>query len=234
MKTTRGRLARRVALVAAGVVVGGLAQVGCGSSAVTFATGVRVDQLLVRDLSVTVSTTGAVLTWTTRDSAPSQINYGLTTGLGNKVTGDSQPNQHKVELTGLTPDTTYYYQVYGDSTTFRLRTMGGKRQWIAFVSDRDAGQREVYLGYENIENLVRVSSGGGWNPALSVDGKHLAWTGPGAGGHTDIYTAQLDTNGVVHVRSEGRGPRGGTATVELRVEAPTCDAVRVAGWREGA
>ncbi len=188
----------RMLWLAGGLLVSSGAWLGCGGGdETTFTEGVRVDQILARDLAVTVAETTAVLGWVTRDVETSLVNYGLTGNLGTLVTGDNQPYQHRVELTGLTANTIYYFRVSGSDTTYAFRTMGGQRQRIAFVSDRADGRREVYLAYEYGENVTRVTTGGGHSPALSRDGTRLAWVGPGAGGRLDVWQATLDTAGVV-------------------------------------
>ncbi len=190
--------ARRACYLALGVTGAVMLANGCGTSGeASFALGVRVDQVLARDIDVTVTTTAARLTWVTRDTQPSRVSYGTTLGLGLVGTGVDQPTQHTVELTGLTADTLYYYLVAGSSTIYRFRTMGGTRQRIAFTSERNNGRREVYLAYEWCENTARVTTTGGDSPALSRDGTRLAWVATGAGGTKDIFAATLDTNGVV-------------------------------------
>lgn len=196
MGSLRWTLRRAGALTLA---LGGLAcwMLGCSDSQLTLTSGVRIDQLGARDLSVDVTDTGALFTWLTRDAGESQINYGTTTGLGTVVTVPPATTSHQIALTGLTPDTLYYFQLTGSGQTYRFRTTGGTRQRIAFVSDRSDNRQEVYICYENGENVVRVTDGGGTHPALSRDGTRLAFAAPGAGGLRDIFEVTLDTAGLV-------------------------------------
>lgn len=54
----------------------------------------------------------ATITWTTDRAASSQVNYGLTSTYGTaSPTDPSLVTSHSVSLTGLTPNTTYHYQV---------------------------------------------------------------------------------------------------------------------------
>ncbi len=173
-------------------------QLGCSSdSQFGLTSGVRIDQLGARDLSVEVTDTGALLTWLTRDAGESQVNFGTTTALGTLVANPVAATSHQVTLTGLTAGTLYYFQITGSGVTYRFRTNGGTRQRIAFVSDRADNRQEVYLAFENGENVVRVSTGGGTHPALSRDGTRLAYAAPGAGGLRDIFELTLDAAGPV-------------------------------------
>lgn len=61
--------------------------------------------------------TTATITWTTDTPATSQINYGPTNGYGSSTTLDStQVTSHSQAITGLTPSTTYHYQVVSSNS----------------------------------------------------------------------------------------------------------------------
>lgn len=57
----------------------------------------------------------ATVTWTTIEPATSQVWYGATTGLGNSTPlYSSLVLSHSVNLSGLNPDTTYYFKVVSE------------------------------------------------------------------------------------------------------------------------
>ena len=59
-----------------------------------------------------VTTNSATITWTTDQTASSQVEYGPTTSYGSATTEDTnQVTTHSVQLTGLTPGTVYHYRV---------------------------------------------------------------------------------------------------------------------------
>jgi hypothetical protein len=62
----------------------------------------------------------ANITWTTDIPSDSQVNYGTTTGLGSIVYNSSYVTSHFIRLEGLTPATTYYFEVI--STNFSIGT----------------------------------------------------------------------------------------------------------------
>jgi hypothetical protein len=66
----------------------------------------------INDVQAIPDDTSAVIKWTTLQPADSAVAYGLTTGfeLGTVSSPDST-NVHQLSLTGLTPATTYYFQV---------------------------------------------------------------------------------------------------------------------------
>ena len=61
--------------------------------------------------SGTPTTTSATITWTTDENATSVINYGPTVGYGSASSSAALVTSHSVTLTGLTPSTTYHFQV---------------------------------------------------------------------------------------------------------------------------
>ena len=63
-----------------------------------------------------ISSSSATISWTTTDSTDGCVRYGLTTSLGDTTCDTSADDWvHYVLLTGLTPDTTYYYEVKSDT-----------------------------------------------------------------------------------------------------------------------
>jgi formylglycine-generating enzyme required for sulfatase activity len=59
-----------------------------------------------------ITTKKATITWTTSRTADSKISYGTSTGSYNSVepSNSSQVSSHSIQLTGLSPGTTYYYK----------------------------------------------------------------------------------------------------------------------------
>jgi hypothetical protein len=59
-----------------------------------------------------------VVSWTTDTATNGSVDYGTTTSLGNTATdSESSTTTHYVTVTGLNPNTTYYFQVNSGSTT---------------------------------------------------------------------------------------------------------------------
>jgi len=58
------------------------------------------------------SDTAVTVTWVTNRAATSQVEYGATTAYGEETTETTTlASEHSVELTGLTPGSTYHYRV---------------------------------------------------------------------------------------------------------------------------
>ncbi|HEU0023995.1 MAG TPA: DUF4082 domain-containing protein [Thermoleophilaceae bacterium] len=53
----------------------------------------------------------ATVTWDTDEAATSRVEYGPTTALGSEVSDSARVTEHSMELTGLTPGTTYRFRV---------------------------------------------------------------------------------------------------------------------------
>ena len=73
--------------------------------------GAAVSPPQISNIQVTVTSSTATITWTTDKAANSKVNYGLTTAYGLTVSSSALVTSHSLILTGLTPSTTYHYQV---------------------------------------------------------------------------------------------------------------------------
>ncbi|HQQ62920.1 MAG TPA: metallophosphoesterase [Pseudomonadales bacterium] len=104
-----------------------------------------------------------IIKWRTDTASNSRVNFGLSSGtLTNQANNSMVTTEHEVHLTGLTPSTTYFYNV-GSSTTvwssgsdhfFKTQPAVGThpatRIWVIGDSGRGTQeQRDVYQGYKN-------------------------------------------------------------------------------------
>lgn len=62
--------------------------------------------------------TSMTITWTTNHPATTKVNYGLTEDYGNDVQSEEMVTEHKVVVTGLTANTTYYYEVMSQNRDY--------------------------------------------------------------------------------------------------------------------
>ncbi|MES9874801.1 MAG: S8 family serine peptidase [Candidatus Sedimenticola sp. 6PFRAG7] len=66
---------------------------------------------VLSNLAETVTINAAIITWTTNEAADSVVNYGLDANYGDSVFDTLPVTLHTLELTGLTANTEYHYQV---------------------------------------------------------------------------------------------------------------------------
>lgn len=67
----------------------------------------------ISGVTASPSTTGATITWNTNESTVGQVFYGTTTSYGSSSTLEVTPStSHSATLSGLTPSTTYHYQIH--------------------------------------------------------------------------------------------------------------------------
>lgn len=67
---------------------------------------------VIKNISASSETeTSTVITWTTNEPGNSQVEYGKTTEYDLTATSDELTITHSVNLSGLEPNTTYYYRV---------------------------------------------------------------------------------------------------------------------------
>jgi hypothetical protein len=115
-----------------------------------------------------ITSTTAVISWTTNEASNSQINYGTTTAYGSSTPLDSTlVTSHSEPLSGLTPGTVYHYQVvsqdsFGNQTksgdfTFTTQATCPCSIWASIatpkiVSDSDGGAVELGVKFRTDVN----------------------------------------------------------------------------------
>ncbi|HHE65003.1 MAG TPA: hypothetical protein ENL09_03170, partial [Bacteroidetes bacterium] len=77
----------------------------------TFTTGQDTTPPVISDISASVSTSTATITWETNELANSRVDYGTTTSYGNTVTSSDLTIDHVINLSGLESSTVYHYRV---------------------------------------------------------------------------------------------------------------------------
>ena len=121
-----------------------------------------------------LTSSSATITWTTADSTDGCVNYGLSTALGDTIC-DTKPNDdvHYVEITGLSVDTAYYFEVVSGGTTdnnggayytFRTAKVGSGIPYVIFGHVRLLDGISPAVG---AIVAVRVKSGGQLSGRLS-------------------------------------------------------------------
>jgi phosphodiesterase/alkaline phosphatase D-like protein len=73
-----------------------------------------------------VTSTTATINWTTNELSDTQVDFGTTSSYENSTTPNSSlVMSHSQTLTGLTPNTLYYYRVRSKDAANNLSTLGG-------------------------------------------------------------------------------------------------------------
>ncbi|MEW5959086.1 MAG: fibronectin type III domain-containing protein [Chloroflexota bacterium] len=96
--------------------------------------------------------TSLIILWTTRTGVTPVVRYATDTGYGQLATGTTRPtplntHMHRVELTGLQPNTRYYYKIYVDeedllpdqTLSFQTAPPPGSATPFSFIAFGDYG-----------------------------------------------------------------------------------------------
>jgi cysteine-rich repeat protein len=79
----------------------------------------------ISNIQVTnITATAARVTWTTNESSDSTVEYGLTVAYGSTKTVGTMVTAHQVDLTGLTPNSTYNFRVLSKDASNNQATSG--------------------------------------------------------------------------------------------------------------
>jgi len=110
-----------------------------------------------------ITSTSAVITWSTNEASSSVVEYGQTSGYGLTASGMGSATNHSVSLSSLSPSTSYYYRVVStDSSGNTVRSAGG-----TFTTGAESTSGEfVLMGtdpddapYANIDQVFVSSDG---------------------------------------------------------------------------
>ena len=85
-----------------------------GYNLVTSSSGVNQDitaPTISNVQATAITSNSATITWTTDENSNSVVNYGLTNAYGSNYSNTELLTSHSVNLTNLSPNTTYHYQV---------------------------------------------------------------------------------------------------------------------------
>jgi len=74
------------------------------------------------NIAVARSSESATITWTTNESSLSWVIYGASTAYGSEAKTSAYISSHSVALSGLSPETTYHYQLKSRDSTGNIGT----------------------------------------------------------------------------------------------------------------
>ena len=88
--------------------------VSCTGSLGTAITGVAdITPPSISDPEVSnITSTTATISWTTDEPSTTNVDYGTTVNLGSTISDPSMVTSHSITLTGLIPNTTYFFDIY--------------------------------------------------------------------------------------------------------------------------
>jgi chitodextrinase len=129
----------------------------------TFITSSVVDTTapVISSLSLgSISNTSAFITWTTNETADTQVEYGLTSSYGSQTTlNTSMATSHSQSLSGLTANTTYHYRVKSRDAAGNLVQSEDR----TFLTTADSQNNYDYtslanLAQELVEQISRIEA----------------------------------------------------------------------------
>jgi hypothetical protein len=141
--------------------------------------------------AVAITATTAVVKWTTSNTSDSEVNYGTSTLLGSTESDGSMVLNHYIPLTGLDPDTLYYYEVWSDG----VRSPADTDEYHYFITTKLPEEYSISLDHacgvcgelveagicgEIIEVTAIVAASGTY---------HICWDSRAEGSVVETFTA---------------------------------------------
>jgi hypothetical protein len=109
--------------------------------------------------SISVTATTASFTWTTDQPSSTVVLYGPTTSYGSSSSNPAFVTSHAVQLTGLTPATTYYCEIISTNSAGTSSTYTN----CTFTTLSSSGSSASYVGLD-------TTTQGTWTPSYGADG----------------------------------------------------------------
>jgi hypothetical protein len=138
-----------------------------------------------------VTASSATITWTTNKAADSQVAYGSTSQYGSLSQLDSTlVTSHRVQLSGLSPSTTYHYQARSADTPGNTGTSAD----LSFTTSAAGGVTPSLQIHADASEVAGVTNNSTITPAVappSLNGQVVV-----AGSGTVNFTGAQNGNGV--------------------------------------
>ena len=169
-----------------------------------------------------ITNTSATVTWTTDEVSDSVVNYGTDTTLGTMESDSTLVTTHSITLTGLTPETTYNYEVKSTDSSGNTATDDNNSVYYTFATIKSptppAGNKmhitDISMDYDTksagpnvftwaLATVTVVNSSGSPVSGAQVTGTWSNLT-------LDSDTATTGTDGKVTLRSDSVKMASGT------------------------
>jgi len=171
---------------------------------------------VISNINADKTSTGATITWTTDENATTIVKYGVSS-TDQQATVSGMRTSHSVTLTGLTPSTTYKYQIY--STDAAGNTATSTVRQFTTLADNTSGPIQLTLGVwksgslsaqgASLQYYVVVSSG-----AILT----ITLDGPSSGADFDLYVKK---GSAASTSSYDSKSIGNTADETIEIQNPS-------------
>ncbi len=125
---------------------------------------------IITSIAFSTTQTTATVTWVTDQTASSTVNYGLTISYSTASTSPALTTTHSVTLMGLSPSTTYHFQVAGANSLGIISTSTDQTFTTSAASDTTS-PTPGSITFSNITNssITASSTGASDNVALASE-----------------------------------------------------------------
>ena len=118
---------------------------------------------VISSVAVTdITDSSATITWTTDEASDSEVNYGTTTLLGSPASHAEMVTSHSVTLTGLSEETTYYFEVQSTDASENTATDNNGGAYYTFTTtsapDYDVHVSSIDMWYTTAGRNVKIYS----------------------------------------------------------------------------
>lgn len=172
-------------------------------------------------------TTLATITWTTDEASSSTVRYSTDTSNFVEESNPTPVISHTVELTGLDPATTYYYEVLSSDAAENTAIDNNNEQYYSFTTSEENADNRIHVDTVQVTTSKRVAGKNIFASATAfvtildssdspVEGATVS--GKWSGATSDIDYATTNNEGTVTVYSDEVKYKSGTLTFIFTVD----------------
>jgi hypothetical protein len=163
------------------------------SNNATFITTGTAPAPVISNVSFSGVTSGtATITWTTDEASSSVVNYGATSGYGSTTSVAALVTSHSVTLTGLTPNTTYNFDVASANAANASSTSGN----FTFKTTSNTAPPPM-ISYLNFWGVNATGVTIAWSTDVPANTAVAYGTTNALGQLSPVQTALTNSHGVV-------------------------------------
>ena len=181
---------------------------------------------VISNVKENAGTNSATITWTTDEASNSTVRYSTDKSYFEEESNPTLVKSHTVELTGLTPDTIYYYEVLSSDAAENNAVDNNNEQYYSFTTSKENSDNYMHINSVKVTTIKRVAGKNTFVSAkavvtiLSSNGpvEGAIVSGKWSGATSDIDSATTNNEGTVTVYSDEVKYKSGTLTFTFTVD----------------
>jgi regulation of enolase protein 1 (concanavalin A-like superfamily) len=174
-----------------------------------------------------ITASSATISWTTDEASNSVVNYGLTSSYGSNSSNATLATAHSINLTGLSPSTTYHYRVNSTDAsnntassgdlTFTTSASSGSASGLVSDGFNGALNSSVWTFYDPVGNSTLSTTGTQASISVPAGSNHDLWT-------SKLFAPRIRQNVITNTDFEVEVKFDSAVTLQYQLQGVTIEA----------